>query len=279
VKILERQNKPYYAVTGSWLSSLDIDKIGDIIRKEPKVTRLAIVHHETTTGRLNDLDAIADLCSNRGVGLMIDCVSSFGGEDISLSRWRPLAIAAAANKCLHAAPGVSFVLAKRAELSRSNNYSPSVYLDLETYYRQQMYGWSPFTQAVHLFYALNEALCELVDTGGWRIRRAQYHALSLEIGASLASYNIQQLLPIMEKSVVLTAYRLPSQYTYDTLHSALKSRGYIIYSGQGFLVDKIFRIAHMGAIQPADLQNLKSTFDIIFTSPDKTGATSGEFHG
>ena len=49
---------------------------------------------------------------------------------------------------------------------------------------------------------------------------------------------------------------MPANRSYAELHDALKAEGFIIYAGQGELGRQIFRIAHMGDIQEADLQRL-----------------------
>ena len=110
--------------------------------------------------------------------LLLDAVSSFGGEAIDWEPWNLGAVAATANKCLHAVPGISFVVADRALLRARHGSSPAVYLDLQRYQAEQAIGFSPFTQAVHACFALDEALKELEDEGGWRARRQLYRQRS-----------------------------------------------------------------------------------------------------
>ena len=55
--------------------------------------------------------------------------------------------------------------------------SGSVYLDLRAYREgQRRDGFSPFTQAVHVAFALAAALAEHREEGGWAARRATYRA-------------------------------------------------------------------------------------------------------
>ena len=81
-----------------------------------RITHLAIVHHETTTGRLNELTALGEICRARGVELMVDGVSSFGAEALDFGDASLCAVAGTANKCLHGVPGASFVIVRRAAL-------------------------------------------------------------------------------------------------------------------------------------------------------------------
>jgi 2-aminoethylphosphonate-pyruvate transaminase len=70
-------------VAGPWMEAPDLDAIAarlDTARQDARFTHLAVVHHETTTGRLNDLKPLGELCRARGMGLLVDAVSSFGAE-------------------------------------------------------------------------------------------------------------------------------------------------------------------------------------------------------
>ena len=207
---------------------------------------------------MNILDGLAEQCRGRGVCLLIDAVSSFAGEEIAFDRWAPLAVAATANKCLHGAPGAAFVLADRAALDRGDSQANSLYLDLINYNREQRDGGSPFTQAVHVFNAMGEALAELADQGGWRSRRQRYLELSQQLRQCLVRLGVEPLIPLDQSASMMTSFRLPAGLTYAELHSVLKAHGFIIYAGQGVLASEIFRIALMGAISDADFTRLLS---------------------
>jgi 2-aminoethylphosphonate-pyruvate transaminase len=169
-------------------------------------------------------------------------------------------VAATANKCLHAVPGVCFVLVDERLLATPVREAPSVYLDLFRYVEPQRAGFSPFTQAVHACFALEEALRELADQGGWQARNARYRTLTGRIRSALIELGVEPLLPAHESSALLTAYRLPPGHTYAALHDALKTAGFVIYAGQGNLGDAIFRIAVMGDVQDDDVDRLLAAF-------------------
>jgi 2-aminoethylphosphonate-pyruvate transaminase len=262
--MLERQGKPCVQVAAPWTEPIRLDQVIAALDAHPEVTRMAVVHHETTTGRLNRLDELASLCRQRDVELLIDAVSSFGGEDIPLDQWRPLAVAGTASKCLHGVPGVSFVLCEHRAIALTQKHAPTVYLDLERYFLEQREGWSPFTQAVQGFFALQEALEEFFDAGGWRARHQRYRRLAHEVRQTLDRLGVRALLAESETSAILTAYRIPLDDSYERIHGALKERGFVIYAGQGDLRRSIFRIAHMGAISDDDLGRLIEALRIAF---------------
>ena len=134
--MLQRQRKPYVPLAFAWGATIDLIQVTATLDSQPGIKHVAIVHHETTTGKLNALDDLAALCQSRDIGLLVDAVSSFGGEAIPFARWRPAAIAGTANKCLHGIPGVSLVLTPHAALSNARSLATTLYLDLELYYRE-----------------------------------------------------------------------------------------------------------------------------------------------
>ncbi|WP_321909474.1 2-aminoethylphosphonate aminotransferase [Burkholderia cepacia] len=243
-----------------WMQAPDLAQIAARLDKGG-YSHVAVIHHETTTGRLNDLGAIAGVCRARGVKMLVDGVSSFGAEAIDFAGGDIDAVAATANKCLHGVPGAAFVIVRRSALAKAA--SRTYYLDLGRLAKLQDQRNTPFTPSVHAYYALVEALREFDEAGGWRARHAHYKALADQAQAGLAARGMPLVLPEGESSVVLRAYRLPQGVTYETLHDGLKARGFVIYAGQGGLSKELFRISTMGAIQATDVDRLLEGFTAL----------------
>jgi 2-aminoethylphosphonate-pyruvate transaminase len=256
--MLAAQGKAHTVVRSPWTSGLDLEAAEQALASG-RFDRILTVHHETTTGRLNDIAALGALARKYGAPILLDAVSSFAGEDLRLAAWNVEALAGTANKCLHGAPGVSFVLAQDAALqrARSNGGARSVYLDLARHATAQASGSAPFTLPTHVMRSLEEALAELAEQGGWRRRHATYVARSQHVRAMCAELNIRPLLASeADYGATLTSFRLPPGMTYERLHAALKDAGFVIYAGQGEFEGEIFRIAVMGELSTADLQDL-----------------------
>jgi 2-aminoethylphosphonate-pyruvate transaminase len=259
--MLRAQGKAVHLVQSEWTEPMDLAAVVRILSSEPRISHVLAVHHETTTGRLNDLAKLGGICSSYDVPLLLDCVSSFGGEEIDFENWNIQACASTANKCLHGAPGMSFVLVRRSALQSGQSGATSVYLDLFRHYAEQRKSSSAFTQSVHICYALLEALKELEDSGGWRSRNARFAALSRQVFNGLRAQGVEPLLKISApSSAVMTAYRIPQGYAYSSLHDFLKAAGFVIYAGQGQFSQEIFRIAVMGALDYRDMDDLLDAF-------------------
>jgi len=253
--MLKAQGKTHDVVASPWTSAMDLARAESALASGSFQFVLA-VHHETTTGRLNDVAALGALAKKHGVPLLLDAVSSFAGEDLRWDEWNLEALAATANKCIHGAPGVAFVLVRDAALARPSG-ATSVYLDLHKHAAEQAKGSTPFTLPTHVSFALETALDELQASGGWRQRHALYTARSQRVRAALRELGVELLLENEAASgATLTAFRLPAGKTYDALHAHLKQHGFVIYAGQGKFDGAIFRIAVMGEIPERDLDRL-----------------------
>jgi len=214
---------------------------------------LAIVHHETTIGLLNDLGPLAAVAHARRVRLLVDAVSSLGGERFDFQSWAPDAVACTANKCVQGLPGLSFALVRREFMETMRTYAErSVYFHLPRHHLEQERRSTPFTPAVQIAYALQAALEELADeTVAGRI--ARYGRAAAIVRDGLEARGLHLLLPPKLRSNTLTAVKLPG-ISYLTLHDALKREGFVIYAGQGALADVCFRVANMGHVEEADFR-------------------------
>ena len=258
--IAARQGIPGVRLTAGWGEPLPVDRLEALLVQHPETTHVAVVHHETTTGRLNPLEPVAEICRRSGVDLLIDAVSSFGGEALDLERLGAAACAGTSGKCLHAPPGLGFVLVDRALFARGCQPPRSVYLDLASHLAEQDLGSTAFTPPIPLLYALAEALAELAERGGWAARRRRYADLADWIGRELLDLGMVPYLEPGASSVVLRSYALPLGRTYEWLHDELRKRDFVIYAGQSALRKNLFRISTLGEIQNSDAERLIAAF-------------------
>jgi len=230
-RIAQRYGIANVQVTSPWQAEIDFRAVGATLDSDPAITHVAVVHHETTTGRLNNIAPLAELCRGHDVSILLDGVSSFGAEAIDFTHWPIAACAATANKCLHGVPGTCFVIAARRAIAQAK--PRNLYLDLGAYVTAQDQAGTPFTQSVQTFYALDEALDELAEEGGVDARRALYQRRMQYIRDLLVELGVKPLLGGDDTSCVLHGYEIPANTNYAQLHDDLKSAGFIIYAGQG----------------------------------------------
>ncbi len=264
-KIAEIHDINHVSLHHEWGEEINLDKLEAELQYHEELSHIAVVHHETTTGRLNNIEEIAKVCRHHNVPILLDGVSSFGAEEIKFTEWNIAACAATANKCLHAVPGTSFVIANRKALEiMQATPARTLYLDLNVYLKNQDANGTPFTQSVQSFYALAEALDELKDEGGWQQRRIVYRKRMEIVYEGLKKLGTTPMFDSSENSCVLNAFYLADGIDYPTLHDTLKQKGFVIYAGQGQFEKNIFRISCMGEISDNDLNRLLKVFEILY---------------
>lgn len=264
-RIAEIHGIRFSVIQHEWTDAIDFARVEESLATG-EFTHMGVVHHETTTGRLNDVSGLASLCERYDVQMLLDAVSSFAAEDIPFDSPAFAACAATANKCLHGIPGLCFVVCRKHALDDAVEPPRSLYMHLPLWADKQDQQGTPFTPSVNGVLALEEALKELARQGGWQARHAHYSQLAAKVKRCLAGKGVDPLLKPGESSCVLNAYRLPDGKTYDEIHDGLKQRGFVIYAGQGGLAAEMFRISTMGDISHYDMERLMAALNAVFSA-------------
>ena len=201
------------------------------------------------------------LAKKYGKIFLVDCISSIAGDEIDFN-FIDLAVGTA-NKCLQGVPGVSFVLFHKRDLARLLKIpARNLYFNLTEYHTAQEAGGLLFTPSIPAHYALDAALDELIqETVTGRIKRYSKAAKFLRDG--FQKLKLEFIIPEELRSNCLTGLKLPKGVSYENLHRELRSKGFVIYAGQGILSDRIFRIANMGDIKQEEFQQLLEVFKEI----------------
>jgi len=231
----------------------DVDRA---FAEDSSLSHLAVVHHETTTGVLNPIEALAAVCKKHGRSIIVDAMSSFAGEPINVREMGIDYLISSSNKCLQGMAGLSFVVARRTALEGLVSVPPrSVYLNLYNQWKAEEGDNTPFTPAIQVFFALQQAIIETRQEGlENRFRRYREAAAALREG--MEALGLQIIVAPEWRSNTLTTFRLPDGVGYDALHDAMKRRGYVIYAGQGDLKTWAFRIANLGTLTADDLRQV-----------------------
>ena len=232
----------------------DLNRIAAALKRDRDIGTLAMVHHETSTGLLNPVEAVGDLTKKYHRRFLVDAISSLGAERLECAKHNVGLCVGSTGKCLHGAPGLSFVLCSQEEISRIMKLKArSLYLNLAIHLKSQEAGDPPFTPAVHLVAAFHAALDELLREG-LKTRIARYRQRAVFLRAGFKKLKLKFLLDEKLLSNSLTALSVPPETTYPRLHDSLKKAGFVIYAGQSELKNKIFRVAHMGQLLQGELK-------------------------
>ncbi|SHF39505.1 2-aminoethylphosphonate-pyruvate transaminase [Seinonella peptonophila] len=255
-EIAQTYQLPYLEYQSSPYDCLQLEKLETYIQKHPrKITHLAIVHNETTTGLLNDLASVGKLCATYQIDLLVDAMSSYAAIPIDMIQMNISYLAASSNKNIQGMPGVSFVIASKDKLGKIRNQPRNYYLNLIAQYDYFIKTHQfRFTPPVQTLYALKQALDELKQEGV-ETRYKRYTQSWKTLITGLKQLQLKTLVPERYQSKIVTAVQEPCSpnYHFHDLHDYLYEKGFTIYPGK---LDHLhtFRISNIGAIYPQDIK-------------------------
>ncbi|MFI5763622.1 pyridoxal-phosphate-dependent aminotransferase family protein [Streptomyces sp. NPDC051563] len=243
-----------------WATPVDLDAVDRALAADPGLTHVGVVHHETSSGMLNDVSAVTRIAHAHGREVIVDAVSSIGAERIGLAEDGIDWLAGSANKCLEGAPGLGFVSAAKAAFEGLVGAPRrSYYLDLHRHHTAQEKAQAPaFTPGIPAFYAFDAAL-DLALAEGRDARHARYSGLARRLRDGLETLGLEILLPPGQRAASLTAVRLPAGTGYPELHRGLRAEGFVIYSAQEQLAADFFRLSTMGRMTEQDIDRFLDT--------------------
>ncbi|MFF1837835.1 pyridoxal-phosphate-dependent aminotransferase family protein [Streptomyces sp. NPDC058231] len=237
-----------------WGNPADPAAVDRALSGRPGLTHVGLVHHETSSGMLNDVAALTEVAHSHGCEVIVDAVSSIGAERIGLAEDGIDWLAGSANKCLEGAPGLGFVSASRTAFEALAGAPRRSYsLDLHRHYLAQEKAQAPaFTPGVPAFYAFDTAL-SLAVAEGWEARNLRYRGLARQLRDGLEELGLEILLPPEQRAAGLTAVRIPGGWSYSELHEGLRAHGFVIYAAQEQLARDYFRLSTMGCMTEGDI--------------------------
>ena len=239
--------------------ALDPEQIEAALQDDPAITHVAVVHCETTTGRLNDIVAIGELAKSFGKTYIVDAMSSFGGMAMSMEEMQADYLVSSANKCIQGVPGFSFIIARTEAIESTAGQARSLSLDMYEQWRtmERDEGKWRFTSPTHVVHAFSQALKELREEGGIAARAARYSENQRLLVDGMRKLGFECLLPDECQSPIITAFISPQQpgYRFEEFYLALKDKGFVIYPGNVTKVETS-RIGNIGEVYPDDIHRL-----------------------
>ena len=219
-----------------------------------------MVHSETTSGILNDIQSVGKVVRDAGKTFIVDAMSSFGGVDIPVADWGIDFLVSSANKCIQGVPGFSFILCRRDKLLASEGKARSLSLDLLDQWKgMEKDGKWRFTSPTHVVLAFSKALDELEEEGGIPARNRRYTENNRLLIQKMREMGFATYIDGRYQGSIITTFLYPAgvAFQFASFYDYIKERGYAIYPGKLTEMDT-FRIGNIGEIYPEDIDKLTS---------------------
>ncbi|MBU3114303.1 pyridoxal-phosphate-dependent aminotransferase family protein [Clostridium lacusfryxellense] len=225
---------------------IDVIELEKFLEKDHNFKYATIVHCDTPSGVLNDIEKICKMLKKKGILTVVDSVAGMGGEDIRVDEWAIDIALGASQKCVSAPAGLTFLsISDEAFRVMQQRKKPiaSYYCNLliwKDYYEKK---WCPYTPPISDILGLRQAFDNLLidkdilerhNSIGRATRKAVKEAglnLYIEEGYS-------NTVTVIEIPVGINCKEL--------LKNMVDEFNVFIAGSFGYLEGKVIRIGHMG---------------------------------
>ncbi|HDR8184250.1 TPA: aminotransferase class V-fold PLP-dependent enzyme [Bacillus thuringiensis] len=184
---------------------------------------LWFVHHESSTGMLNDLDELNVLCEKYKVKLCVDCISSIGAIPIDLKD--VYFASAVSGKAIKSFTGLSFVFYNH---NVKVNETLPAYMDIGMYEENDSI---PYSHSWNLMYALQEALKRFDDETAFVKINETYDYIE----DAVTSMGLKLVSPKEHAAPIILTIQLDEDQSSKTVGDTLALQGYIVHYESAYL--------------------------------------------
>jgi aspartate aminotransferase-like enzyme len=251
--------------SSSYTDPLDVEGVKSQLETHD-IEIATMVHCETPTGVLNDLDEVLSLCAEEGVITIVDAVSSLGGtpvptDDIDIC-------IGASQKCLSSPPGLTMLSVSDDAWDRVHDTEQtSFYTSLDPWEEltdkqenEPEHEQFPYTHLVSNLYALDESVAMVLEEGLEQVydRHTDAAALCREMGREIG---LSPYPPTERCSPTVTAFGVEDQSAEAIQRELHGKHDITIATSLASLTDDIIRVGHMGA--NANQENVERTMESL----------------
>lgn len=226
---------------------------------------VTLIHNETSTGVMNDLEGIARVVKSfPGVLLVVDSVSSFSAVPVAMDELGIDVLLAGVQKALALPPGLTVFACSEAAIERARTMPDrGYYFDFIEFAKNAEKNNTPSTPAISLIFGLQHILGE-IEKEGMGNRFARHSANNAMIHQWGARHGFKNFAPEGNRSVSLTCFHTPAGFDQSGFIKTLKSKhGFLINGGYGKIKGLTFRISNMGNETRETMQELIDAMDDV----------------
>ncbi len=236
-----------------WGTAVSAAEIGKRLKANPKIKAVCATLCETSTGVTHDIKALGEVVGNFDAVLVVDAISGLGAIDVQTDAWSVDVCVSGSQKGLMLPPGLAFIsVSKKAWAKVGESKCPRYYFDLKAAKKALDQTDTPYTPAISLVIALNEAL-KMMRQDGLENIFARHKKMAEATRQAMEALGLELFAPTAGSDVV-TAVKVPAGIDGEKMVKTMRDTyGVTLAGGQSELKGKVFRMAHMGYIEEFDI--------------------------
>jgi aspartate aminotransferase-like enzyme len=247
-----------------------LEDVKEAIRRTDNLKAVYTVHNETSTGcAIPYIQELSKAAHEKDAFMVVDGVSSIGGYSVPVDAWGVDMCVTASQKCIAAPPGMVIISLNDKVADFLKRTPPTVrYFDLGKHLDFLEHGYTPFTPAVSLYYALEEALTALKEETLEK-RVARHVKCAGQLYSAIESMGLEGFAEKGCRSNTVIAVKNPAGVNDERFREIMSDeQNVVITGGFGPLKGRILRVGSMGDVTSAHIQR---TVDAMAKTLSKLG--------
>ena len=241
-------------------------RVEQALRDHPGAKAVMVQASETSTGAAHDVRSMGEIVQRTDALFLVDAITGLGTMPLDIDGWGLDVCVGGSQKAFMIPPGMAFLsVSEKAWAAAEHSKLPKLYFDLKKERKNARNGESTWTPNTSLIIALSEALDYIQGLGMDKlIENAQMLAQATR--NAVAALGLELFAPTCPAASV-TAVRPPPGMDSGVIVKDFRDRfGSIVNNGQGEMKGRIFRIAHLGYFDFADLFAVIAELEIILAA-------------
>jgi len=243
--------------------AVPVEQLEQALAAHPEARGVLVQASETSTGVAHDVRGMARAVAATEAIFVVDAITGIGTMPLDIDGWGLDVVVGGSQKAFMIPPGLAFLTVSPKAWRRAEGANlPHYYFDLRKEKKSADKGESSWTPSTALLLALSAALGYIKQVGmdklvenAQLLARATREAVS-ELGLELFAQDTP--------AASVTAVKAPAGWDSGLIVKEFRSRfGAIIANGQGSMKGKIFRIAHLGYFDFADVFAILAALEVI----------------
>ena len=238
-------------------------QLEEALAREPATKGVFVQASETSTGAAHDVQAMGRVVAKTGAIFVVDAITGLGTMPLNIDGWGLDVLIGGSQKAFMIPPGLALLsISPKAWRLAETSTLPHYYFDLKKEKKSGEAGESSWTPATSLILALAESLRYIKQLGMEQlVENAQLLAHATR--AAVVAMGLE-LFSAGSPAASATAVKAPRGMDSGVIIKEFRNRfGAIIANGQGTMKGQIFRIAHLGYFDFADLFGVVAGLEII----------------
>jgi aspartate aminotransferase-like enzyme len=243
-----------------------VSQVEDMLKKESPVRAVAIIYNETSTGVTTpNLKQIGELCRKYDTLFLVDAISIQGGVELPVDDWGIDICVTGSQKCLMTPPGLALISVSTKAWDIIHKTPRSYYFDLQLCKEFMEKNETPYTPAITLFYALDEAL-QMIREEGLEARFQRHTTCANAMYAAVDAMALQPFARKDARSKTVVAVKYPNGIEDKKFRETLDAKYRIaIAGGMGKTKGQIFRVGIMGAVSEFEIMTTITALESVLS--------------